>query len=367
LRDANTKAVDAAKAAQVAHEKLTKAQVDAKTAAGNQGKTMDELSAKLQGQASAAADTFTGKLKGITTHLEDQAAAFGQKYGPALTAAGAGMTALGAAVEVTGAATKAFTAVEWAEVVPEMATLAPILLIIGALAVLGAAAFLIWKNWGTIWNAMKAVVVTVWNWIKANWPLLLAIILGPIAIAAVEIAKHWNAIKAGAQAVFSWLAGAWQAVAGFITRPIAAGIADAKALFDGLVSFVAGIPGAIGSRLGGAFEGLWDSFRNVVNRIIGGWNSLHFSIPSVDTHIPGVGKVGGESFGVPQIPMLAAGGLMTSSGLVFAHAGEVISPAPPNATRSGPAVNIEQATFSTELDIEAFMRKAAWIAKTNGM
>ena len=39
------------------------------------------------GKHLAAADTFTGKLKGISAAVEDSAAKFAQKYGPALTVA----------------------------------------------------------------------------------------------------------------------------------------------------------------------------------------------------------------------------------------------------------------------------------------
>ena len=48
-----------------------------------------ELSTKLTGQATAAASTFGGKLDELKAKFEDQVATLGQKYGPALTAAGA--------------------------------------------------------------------------------------------------------------------------------------------------------------------------------------------------------------------------------------------------------------------------------------
>ena len=58
---------------------------------------LDALSGKLSGQASAAADTFAGHLAAIRADVTDGAASFGQKYGPAITAAGAAMTIFGAA------------------------------------------------------------------------------------------------------------------------------------------------------------------------------------------------------------------------------------------------------------------------------
>jgi phage-related protein len=41
-----------------------------------------------------------------------------------------------------------------------------------------------------VWNTIKSV----WNWIKGNWPLLLAIITGPIGLAVRWVVKHWDQI-----------------------------------------------------------------------------------------------------------------------------------------------------------------------------
>src|SRR5205814_565610 len=51
--------------------------------------------------------------------------------------------------------------------------------------------------------------------------------------------------------------------------------------------------------------------------IIDGWNRLEFKLPTVDTHIPGVGKIGGWSLGTPNIPRLATGGVVTSPTLAL--------------------------------------------------
>jgi hypothetical protein len=81
-----------------------------------------------------------------------------------------------------------------------------------------------------------------------------------------------------------------------------------------LVHFFTGVPGKIRSATSGMFDGIKDAFRSAINYVIGGWNRLHFGIPSIDTHIPGIGTIGGGSFGVPQIPYLAKGGDITAGG-----------------------------------------------------
>jgi hypothetical protein len=110
------------------------------------------------------------------------------------------------------------------------------------------------------------------------------------------------------------------------------------------------------------WDSIWHAFEAVLNKVIDLWNELHFTLPKVS--FLGV-SIGGETIGVPHIPHLAEGGLMTQSGLVYAHAGEVITPAPAAAQmRSGPAVNVEHAHFHNEIDIDSFLRRAAWVAKT---
>lgn len=63
----------------------------------------EQLAAILKGQASAASDTFTGKLKAIKTEVSDQVAIFGQKYGPAITGIGTALTAAGGVMQIYAA------------------------------------------------------------------------------------------------------------------------------------------------------------------------------------------------------------------------------------------------------------------------
>ena len=58
--------------------------------------------------------------------------------------------------------------------------------------------------------------------------------------------------------------------------------------------------------------------------MIGGWNNLSFSIPSVD--IPGLGSVGGGTLNTPNIPYLETGGFTTAQGLAMLHPDEMVLP-----------------------------------------
>ena len=43
----------------------------------------------------------------------------------------------------------------------------------------------IWNFVKRVWHDILAVIMAVWNWMQTNWPLLVAIITGPIGIAAL--------------------------------------------------------------------------------------------------------------------------------------------------------------------------------------
>jgi hypothetical protein len=233
-----------------ANEKASKATKGHKDA-------LTQLSGVLHGQANAAANTFTGRLKAIRAELANQIDELGQKYGPALTGAGAALSILGAgmsgakavfdhfrtAQEGATVATDAFTASEDAAAVSEGLALGPILLIIAAAALLGVGIYELATHWKTVWGAMHHAVAVVWNWIKHNWPLLTAILAGPIGLAVLFIARHWNAIRSGAGRVVGDVRHFFAGLPGEIGR-IAADLASR------FVGFISGLPGRLAGYAG---------------------------------------------------------------------------------------------------------------------
>lgn len=103
--------------------------------------------------------------------------------------------------------------------------------------------------------------------------------------------------------------------------------------WSGFINFFTSMPGKIKGIASGMWDGIWNAFKNTINLLIRGWNTLRFGVPRIDTHIPGVGVVGGFSFGVPQIPYLAAGGTVASGGLaVVGERGPELVSLPTGAT-----------------------------------
>lgn len=159
--------------------------------------------------------------------------------------------------------------------------------------------------WKAAWGAIQTAFSAVFNFVRDHWKLLVVILTGPIGAAVLIIARHWSSIKNGASGVYTWITGKFNAIVGFVT----------------------GLPGRIGHAAAGMWDGMKTAFKDAINFIIRGWNSLDFSMPSVDTHIPGVGKIGGWTLGLPDIPQLHSGGVIRTGGLAMLHAAEVVTPA----------------------------------------
>jgi hypothetical protein len=324
LQSAEQKVTEATTAATKAHQTAAAAQDTATAATKNQAGAVDQLGQKLQGQAIAKSDTFLGKVKAVTTSLEDQAAAFGNKYGPALGVASEAVAVLGAAYSgAKGLIDKHAASVKAASAAGEDGAKKAGVFSKAIRAIIPAT-----EAAGTSILAFGAIVTAV---------LLLAVAYGYLLYRNWGIV--WPQLKQWAKDVFDYIHYSWNNL-----------ITDFKA-----------VPGQIASIASGMWKPIANAFVDVINYIIHVWNSLQFRLPSVSAF--GV-TIGGETFGVPTIPdvpHLAQGGLITQTGLVFAHAGEAITPAP---GRTSPAVAIENAHFSAPVDVDLFASRLAWILRT---
>jgi TP901 family phage tail tape measure protein len=180
----------------------------------------------------------------------------------------------------------------------------PIGLIVLAVIGLIAAIVVAYKRSETFRNivdgAFKAVlgaVKAVWNWVKQNWPLLLAIITGPIGIAVLLITRNWDKIKDGAKKAVDWV----------------------KTKFSALVDFFKSLPAKITSAVSSIWDGFKSGFVSMVNFLIDAWNAIDFGINiSIPDWIP---VIGGKGINIddilPDIPRLAMGGIVTSPTLAL--------------------------------------------------
>jgi hypothetical protein len=173
----------------------------------------------------------------------------------------------------------------------------PLIAVIGAIVLAAAAlAFGIYElvtHWTTVWHAILAVTQVVWNWIKGNWPLLVGILLGPVATAAVLIYQHWNTIKNDAidvwDAIKSFFTGWWSGevaswkstlntVTGIFRSAWNTVSSDARSVWNAIKSFFTGWWSAevsgwktIISQFTGFFRAAWNTVKSDAQSI---WNAI---------------------------------------------------------------------------------------------
>lgn len=310
---------------------------------------LDSLEDKLHGQASTAADTFAGKLAVMKAKFTDVEAEVGQKIVPVL------VSMLGwfqkavdwgdkivvflqkhkelwpvvAALIATLVVPAVYTYVA-GMVAAAAATLAatwPILAVVAVLTVLGAAALYIAKHWSQIWGEIKQLTADAVGFIKDHLVIIMTVALGPLGFAIAELAKHWRAVVADLKAAASDVAGffvnnLWHPIDNLFTRQIPGAFRNmtngAKSAFGGVKDFVVG-----------AFNGMADLVKTPINAIISIINSVIRAIDAVHLHFGGVFGIGAFDIGFnfPQIPQLAAGGLvMPKSGGTLALLAEAGQP-----------------------------------------
>lgn len=197
----------------------------------------------------------------------------------------AGWVASGAAALVSGAQMAAAWLIGLG---PIGLVIAAIGAIIAILALLGVDFEDVKNAIGAGWAFIKGAAEGVFNWLKTNWPLVLAIITGPIGIAVLVISRHWQTIKDGASSLFSTIKNAATSAKDWIVEK-----------FGEVVDFFQGLPGVIEDAFTGVGSSIVNGIKSVWNSTVGGFG---FTVPS---WVPGVG---GRGFHIPE---LAQGGIVT--------------------------------------------------------
>lgn len=178
-------------------------------------------------------------------------------------------------------ATKAWAAAQWLLNIAMDAN--PIGLVVIAIVALTAAIVYLWFHsaafrnfWIDMWNRNKNSAMAIGRWFA-----------GPFKDFFVN---GYNAVKNAATTATNWVHNKWSAV----------------------MNFFSGLPGKISSIGSRMWNGILSGFRSVINHVIDIWNSLHFSLPSVNVFGQ---SLGGGSIGVPHIGHLATGGDVTRGGM----------------------------------------------------
>lgn len=211
---------------------------DVPRAAKEAGSGLDKVGEAADGgerKAQGFRDTLTGTKDAMTGVAQ---IAKGDLYGGLVTLGG-GMADLAG-----GAADFLVPAVKKAAVAMKALNLTfltnPIFLVIAAIVALVAIFIIAYKHSETFRNIVNGafrsvlnIVSGVFNWVKKNWPLLLAILTGPIGLAVLFISRNFNTIRAKIGAIPGWIKGVFASAGTWL---INAGKSIISGLWNGIAA-----------------------------------------------------------------------------------------------------------------------------------
>lgn len=184
---------------------------------------------------------------------------------------------------------------------------------------------LVWDHFG---DTITSVFVTAWDTIRATVQFAIDFIRGIIefwiAIINGDFSGAWDAIvgifSSAWDLIETVIGGALDTVKALFTDSLSAVTDSVSTAIETIVGFFVELPGRLASAAGDVFGFLWDSFRNVVNRVIEAWNN--FGIPSFHVHVTMPSAIPNIDFDTPaipfpDIPLLAAGGTALRAGLAI--------------------------------------------------
>lgn len=197
-------------------------------ALGKVGGAADKMTKTLGSNPKAALEGFQRTATTAATQVAGTFINFAMKnkeiFGPlagilagvavAVLAVSAAQKVYAAYTAIASAAQTIWNAEIWASTAAMLAN--PMTwIVIGIIALIAVIVIIATKTtwfqqlWTAAWGGIKTAAFAVWDWIKTNWPYLLAIIAGPIGLAAGWVIKHWDTVKHGTVT-------AWNAVVSFV-------------------------------------------------------------------------------------------------------------------------------------------------------
>lgn len=270
-----TAATQAASAEEAAGAQVAAAE---ESAAAEEASAAEASTSWIVSTASRVASAVAGAA--TTAAAWAASAASGLASGAVWVAESIAKVAIMVAANVAGAAV---TAAAW--IVANAVMLLGIGLIVAAVII---AVVLIIKYWKQIsefavkaFHEVLAVVDTVISWIRAHWPLILAILTGPIGLAVLWIVTHWKQVTGAVSAAIDWVRSHWPLLLAILTGPIGLAVlfivdhfnqikAGAAHLISDLVGFFERLPGRIISALGDVGHLLWSAGASIIRGLING-------------------------------------------------------------------------------------------------
>lgn len=262
---------------------MIESMVEAGDTAGAQAIILGELEKQVGGTATAMSETAGGQMSQALEDLGEAGESIGTLLLPVLASVAQGLAGLADFVV--------------ASMPTIQAAIAPVIAFITSL----------FSGAGGAVGGLKDIFKLVVDFWAANGPVLMSIagqVFGAIANAVKVVAPI---ILELAKVVFPVVATA----AGLLFKALDIAFKGIGGAFEILGNTFE----AVAKVIGGVVEGVVGAFKAVYNAFASFWNSIDISVPTFD--IPFLGRIGGFSIGLPDIPMLARGGIVTKPTLAL--------------------------------------------------
>ena len=271
-----------------------------------------------QGDFTRTGDSAANQQKKLAAEMENTQAALGTALLPVLSAVLPILQAFAGFIEQNASwlvpLTAAVLGVAAAVWVWNAALAAnPIVLIAVGIAALIAALILLWQNWDTVWSAITSALgaAVSWigdqfqsvidffagiiSWLSSNWPTILAILTGPFGLAVKWILDNWSSITSFFSSLPGLIGGWLSGLAGIITAPFTAAWDVLTGVYD---------------KISSGFTSAIDVVKNAWNAFARFWNGVEVDVPGVTMPGP-IPNIPGFTFGLPDLPQFAKGGIVT--------------------------------------------------------
>ncbi len=213
-------------------------------------------------------------------------------------------------------ASKAWAAAQW--LVNAALNANPILIVVTVVAALVAAIILAYKHSETfravvqragsiivgVFRSILGVVQGVVGWVRQHWPLMLAILTGPIGVAVYFIVGHLGQIVSFVKSLPGRVRAAAANMFKGVTDAVAGAVSWAIGRLESLMSYVAGIPGRIKNTIGNAISNVAGFFNPFAHGgVVGG-----AATGGVRSGLTMVGERGAELLELPPGTRVRQGG-----------------------------------------------------------
>lgn len=179
--------------------------------------------------------------------------------------------------------------------------------------------------WSATWQGIKDGATNAWQGVSdfvmgvgqaiadwfMNWTLP-GLLITHWSTISTAVSTAWGAILDFFSAIPGKISGFFSGIGTTLSTGWKNGAGWVKDTWNGVIDWFSSLPGRIGSQLSGIASTITSPFRTAFNQVASLWNrtvgSISFTVPSW------VPSIGGSGWSVPDIPLLAAGGTITSSG-----------------------------------------------------